>query len=192
LDHNVYQFDGALGAATFHHWWRITMSHIRTALAAAMLVAGSAVVAAAQQPTTPVPQAHGQRMRQGFGPGMRGQLFKGITLSDAEKTNVKAVQAKYAPQMKALRAQFKPQMEAARQARQRGDTAALRTMWQNSAPQREQTKKLLDAERNDLRGALTPENQVKFDANVKQFGQHAAQRAGKAWRKGGRSAGPRE
>jgi len=167
------------------------MSHIRTALAAAMLVAGSAVVAAAQQPTAPAPQAHGQRMRQGFGPGMRGQLFKGITLSDADKANVKAVQAKYAPQMKALRAQFKPQMEAARQARQRGDTAALRTMWQNSAPQREQTKKLLDAERNDLRGALTPENQVKFDANVKQFSQHAAQRAGKAWRKGGRSAGPR-
>jgi hypothetical protein len=64
-------------------------------------------------------------------------------------------------------------------------------MWQNSAPQREQTKKLLDAEHNDLRGALTPENQVKFDANVKQFEQHAAQRAGKAWKKGGRSAGPR-
>jgi Spy/CpxP family protein refolding chaperone len=168
------------------------MSHIRTALAAAMLAAGSAAIAAAQQtPPVSAPRAHGQRMRQGVGPAMRGQLFKGITLSDAEKANIKSVQTKYEPQMKALRAQFKPQMEAARQARQRGDTAALKAMWQNSAPQREQTKKLLDAERNDLRGALTPENQVKFDANVKQFEQHVAQRAGKGRARRGASAGPR-
>jgi cytochrome c556 len=130
-------------------------------------------------------------MREGFGPGMRGQLFKGITLSDAEKANVKNAQAKYAPQMKALREQFKPQMQAAREARQRGDTAALKTIWQNSAAQREQTKKLVDAERNDLRAALTPENQVKFDANVKQLQQRFAQHAGKGGKRGGRSAAPR-
>lgn len=168
------------------------MARIRTALAAVMLVVGSAAIAAAQQtPPASSPRAHGQHMRQGLGPGMRGQLFKGITLSDAEKANIKSVQAKYAPQMKALREQFKPQMEAARQARQRGDTAALKAMRQNSAAQREQTKKLLDAERNDLRAALTPENQVKFDANVKQLEQHAGQRGGRPWKKGGRSAGPR-
>ena len=168
------------------------MTHIRTALAAAMLVVGSAAIAAAQQtPTASTPRAHGQHMRQGFGPGMRGQLFKGITLSDAEKANIKNVEAKYAPQMKALREQSKPQMQAAREARQRGDTAALKTMWQNSAAQREQTRKLLQAEHTDLRGALAPENQVKFDANVKQLDQHLAQRAGKAGKKGGRAAGPR-
>lgn len=167
------------------------MTHIRTALAAAMLVVGGAAVAAAQQaPPATAQQAHGQHMRQGFGPAMRGQLFKGITFSDAEKSNVKNVQAKYAPQMKALREQFKPQMQAARQARQRGDTAALKAMWQNSAAQREQTKKLLESERADLRAALTPENQVKFDANVKQFEQRVAQRAGKAWKKGGHAASP--
>jgi len=167
------------------------MIHIRSALAAAMLVVGGAAIAAAQQttPTTP-PRAHGQHMRQGFGPGMHGHLFKGITLSDAEKSNLKNVQAKYAPQMKALREQFKPQMQAARAARQRGDTAALKTMWKNSAAQREQTKKLLEAERNDLRAALTPENQVKFDANVKQFEQRVAQRAEKGWKKGGKAAAP--
>jgi Spy/CpxP family protein refolding chaperone len=168
------------------------MTHIRTAFAAAMLVVGSAAIAAAQQtPPASTPRAHGQRMRQGFGPEMRGQLFKGITLSDAEKANVKDVQAKYAPQMKALREQFKPQMQAAREARQRGDTAALKTIWQNSAGQREQTRKLLDAERNDLRAALTPQNQVKFDANVKQLQQHVAKHAGKAWKKGARATGPR-
>jgi len=167
------------------------MTHIRSAIAAAMLVVGGAAVAAAQQTTPTTPQrAHGQHMRQGFGPGMRGRLFKGITLSDAEKSNLKNVQAKYAPQMKALREQFKPQMQAARAARQRGDTAALKAMWKNSAAQREQTKKLLEAERNDLRAALTPENQVKFDANVKQFEQRVAQRAEKGWKKGGKAAAP--
>jgi len=171
------------------------MIHIRTALAAGMLVVGGAAIAAAQQsPPATAPQAHaqaGRHMREGFGPRMRGQLFKGITLSDAEKSNIKNVQAKYAPQMKALREQFKPQLQAAREARQRGDSAALKAMWQKSAAQREQTKNLLDAERNDLRGALTAENQVKFDANVKQFEQRVAQHAGKAWKKGGRSAAPR-
>jgi Spy/CpxP family protein refolding chaperone len=195
LNSSVYQFDGGMAAVTLSHWWRITMIHIRTALAAGMLVVGGAAIAAAQQsPPATTPQAHaqsGRHMREGFGPRMRGQLFKGITLSDAEKSNIKNVQAKYAPQMKALREQFRPQLQAAREARQRGDSAALKAMWQKSAAQREQTKNLLDAERNDLRGALTPENQVKFDANVKQFEQRVAQHAGKAWKKGGRSAAPR-
>lgn len=174
------------------------MIDIRSALAATMLVVGGAAIAAAQQsPPATAPGAHaqhgqrGRHMGQGFGPGVRGQLFKGITLSDAEKGNIKNVQAKYAPQMKALREQFKPQLQAAREARQRGDTAALKAMRNKSAAQREQTKKLLDAERNDLRAALAPENQVKFDANVKQLEQRVAQRAEKGWKKGGRSAAPR-
>ena len=111
------------------------MIHIRTALAAGMLVVGGAAIAAAQQsPPATTPQAHaqtGRHMREGFGPRMRGQLFKGITLSDAEKSNVKNVQAKYAPQMKALREQFKPQIQAAREARQRGDTAAGGCRWRS-------------------------------------------------------------
>ena len=103
---------------------------IRYALTGALLLVGGATIASAQQPTTPPKGMHGMH-----GPGMggmmgerglRGQLFKGITLSDAEKANIKAVQTKYAPQMKALREQFKPQMQAARDARQRGDSAALK------------------------------------------------------------------
>ena len=111
------------------------MIHIRTALAAGMLVVGGAAIAAAQQsPPATAPQAHaqhaqaGRHMREGFGPRMRGQLFKGITLSDAEKSNIKNVQAKYAPQMKALREQFKPQLQAAREARQRGGVCGDREL----------------------------------------------------------------
>ena len=171
------------------------MTHFRSALAAGLLVVGGAVVATAQQ-TPPAAHGHGRhgQMAQRAdstrrGPGMRnvrGQLFKGITLSDAEKANIKTVHQKYAAQMKSLREQFKPQMDAARQARQRGDTAALKATWEQSAAQREQAKKLLVAERNDLRAALTPENQVKFDANVKQLEQRVAQRGQREFKKGGR------
>ena len=182
------------------------MTHIRSTIVAGLLVFGGAAIASAQQSTpatTPAPQAqqhahHAMRARgkRGmFARNIRRQLFKGITLSDAEKANLKAVQAKYAPQMKALRAQLKPQLAAAREARQHGDTAALKQMWSKSAAQREQIKKLLESERGDLRAALAPADQAKFDANVKRVEQRVAARAGKAWKHVGRNAagqkGPR-
>ena len=173
------------------------MKDIRTAIAAIALVVGGAAVAAAQQPTqTPrvhragaQDSTHKHFGRRGLGPGaMQKQLFKGITLSDAEKTNIKNVHTKYEAQMKALREQFKPQVQAARQARQRGDTAALKTLWAQTSAQREQAKKLLEAERSDLRVALTPEHRAQFDANVKQLEQRVAQRANREFKRGDRAS----
>lgn len=151
------------------------MLNIRSALAS-LLVLGGAVAVRAQQPTTPT-QAHARR----GGPGQDDEraLLRGITLSDAEKANLKNVHAKYAPQMKALREQFKPQHEQMRAARQRGDTAALRNLMQQNSGEREQTKNLMTAERNDLRAALSANNQAKFDANVATAKKRFAQRAGK-------------
>jgi Spy/CpxP family protein refolding chaperone len=156
------------------------MINIRYALTGALLLMGSATLASAQQSTQPQgahgkhARAHGMMGMMG-GPGARG-LLKGITLSDAEKANLKVVREKYAAQQKALREQFKPQMQAAREARQRGDTVALKELWQKSAGQREQTKQLMLAERNDLRAALTPANQTKFDANVAELQKRIAAR----------------
>jgi hypothetical protein len=192
----------ALRAPIHLNRWRLTVKDIRTAIATIALVVGGAVVAAAQQPAqTPSPRtgagAHQRDAqdstrhfgRRGFGPGaMQKQLFKGIALSDAEKTNIKNVHTKYEAQMKALREQFKPQMQAARQARQRGDTAALKNLWAQTSVQREQTKKVLEAERNDLRAALAPDHRAQFDANVKQLEQRVAQRANKEFKKGGRAS----
>ncbi|HXT15924.1 MAG TPA: Spy/CpxP family protein refolding chaperone [Gemmatimonadaceae bacterium] len=166
------------------------MSQFRSTLIAALVALGGAAVAGAQAPTqTPaqVPQQHaraGKGHRGKFAKRGDRQLFKNIKLSDAEKANVKAVRQKYAPQMKALRAQFKPQIEQARQARQRGDTAAMKNLWAQSSAQRGQAKKLRDAERNDLRNALSPDNRAKFDANVTKVEQRVAQRAAKGGRKG--------
>ncbi|MDB4874744.1 MAG: hypothetical protein JWM41_1190 [Gemmatimonadetes bacterium] len=138
------------------------MTHIRSALAAGMLLFGSAMVASAQAPQTTVPQAQaeGQHAKGEWGNKRGSQLMKGISLSAAEKANVKSVHEKYAPQMKALRAQ--PKSDATR----------------------EQAKQLMTAERTDLRNALSSANQAKFDANVAQFQQRVAQRKAKGGRPG--------
>jgi Spy/CpxP family protein refolding chaperone len=154
------------------------MSHIRSTLAAALLTFGGVAVASAQQPTS---APHTRGAAQGArrqGPG-RNPFLRGITLSDAEKAKVQSIDAQHAAQMKTLRQQDKPQMEAMRAARQRGDTAAVRALWEKSKGQRDQMQQLMLSQRNDVRGALSPENQAKFDANVAAFQKHAANRAAK-------------
>ena len=145
------------------------MSHIRSALAAGMLLFGGALVASAQTVTqTTVPPARGQHLR---GPhGQRGgELFKGIALNSAEKANIKNVHSKYATQTKALREQAQTQGK--------------------SQAQRDQLKQLMVAERNDLRNALTPANQAKFDANVSALEKRVAERGQTGGRRGpGRSS----
>ncbi len=150
------------------------MHHIRSAIAG-LLVFGAAAVASAQATTQAPPvgqHAHGMRGKKG--PGAEETLFRGIQLSDAEKANIKNVNAKYAPQMKAIRQQMKSQGKVAR-----GDTAAMRARWEANAPQREQMRKLLEAQRADLRAALTPADQAKFDANAQRIQERVAKRAAK-------------
>jgi Spy/CpxP family protein refolding chaperone len=134
------------------------MTHIRSALVAGMLVFGGALVASAQQPVqAPVPQAQhqGQHAKGQRGMGARkhrDQAFKGLALSAAEKANIKAVHQKYAPQMKTLRSQ--------------GKTDASR----------QQAMQLMQSQRADLRGALSSENQAKFDANAAKMKQRMEKR----------------
>ena len=154
------------------------MLNIRSALAA-LLVFGGAVALQAQQSTTPA-QAHAKRgMRGGPGMGAERALLRGITLSDAEKANLKAVQTKYAAQFKSIREQYKPQHEQIRAARQRGDTAAVRSLMQQNSGERDQMRTLMQTERADLRAALAPANQAKFDANAATLKKRFAEHAGK-------------
>ena len=157
------------------------MLNIRSALAA-LLVVGGATTVRAQQSTAPAPQAHARRGMRPGGPGMRADraLLRGVNLSDAEKANLKAVHAKYAAQTKAIRSQYKPQHEQMRAARQRGDTAAVRSLIQQSSGERDQMRTLMQSERADLRAALSPENQAKFDANAAALKKRLAAHAGKA------------
>jgi len=159
------------------------MQSMRITLAA-LLVFGAATAAAAQQTQPSTPRARGAHGTMGMGPGrgMRGDagLLRGITLSDAEKANLKAVHEKYAPQMKTLREKFKPQRDEMRAARQRGDTAAVRALLEKNGPaERDAFKQIADAQRNDLRAALSADNRAKFDANAAAMQKRMEQRAGK-------------
>jgi hypothetical protein len=153
-----------------------------------LIVAGSLLLSAvaivpAQQPT-PVPAPAPRARAHGNARPQRGKQFEkallhGVTLSDAEKTNLQAVRAKYAAQRQALHVQLRTQAQNAKAARQRGDTAALRSIRASLQTERQT---LGQAERNEVRNALTPANQAKFDANLKRVEARAARKPFKARR----------
>ena len=90
----------------------------------------------------------------GRGGGMMARLMDGITLTDSQKTQVQAIEDKYAPQMQ----QFRQKMRDARQNGTPMDSASVQAM-------RDMNKK----ERDEIRAVLTPDQQSKFDDNVKSM-----------------------
>jgi hypothetical protein len=140
---------------------------IRSLIAVGSLLVSAGAIVPAQQPTqTPTPRAYTARFARGHRKAAAKALLRGITLSDAERCNLQAVRAKYGPQMKTLQTQLRSHAQNLRAARQRGDTAVVRSIRANVVTQRQQ---LMQGERSDLRGALSPDNQAKFDANVKRL-----------------------
>jgi len=138
-------------------------------------------VAQAQSTTTqPQHQRHATRNELRGGRGRAG-LLRGITLSDAEKTRVKAIHAKYSTEAKALRESLRPVMQEARAARQKHDSAAVKAAWDRTAGDRQKLQALMQRERAEIRSALTPENQKVFDANAKTLEQRRAK-----WSKNGK------
>jgi Spy/CpxP family protein refolding chaperone len=160
------------------------MPHIRSVLLGIAILAGMTMVAEAQSGN-----AARQARRQQQATRLRADrqhlmvrnvtrgLFRGIQLSDAEKTRIKAVREGYKPKVQALRKSFNAEGKLIRDARQRGDSATVRAELQKLAPQRQLAKTTLEAMRTDIRGALTPENQAKFDANAARMKARLADRA---------------
>ena len=149
------------------------MLKFKTAAVSAAAVIGLAVLAGAQVPAKPDSahrgmgrgERHGEMgmrrggmrgERGGFGRG-EGRLMKDLNLTDAQKTKIKAIHAKYQPQFKALRDQGKTQFESMRSARQKGDTSA-------AARQRFQQQR----EQAEVRAVLTADQRAKWDAAAKQ------------------------
>jgi len=85
---------------------------------------------------------------------MMATLMNGITLTDSEKTQVQAIEDKYAPQMQ----QFRQKMRDARQNGTPMDSASMQAM-------RDTNKK----ERDEIRAVLAPDQQSKFDDNIKSM-----------------------
>ena len=169
------------------------MKKTHMTLAALAMVAVLGAVAHAQSTTAPesregVARAHsdstwkrgrtnGPRKRMGDG-GMRG-AFRGLNLTDAQKSQMKTIHQKYAPQFKPLMESMRPAMTDARAARQRGDTAAARAAFARTADTRTKIEALRQQERNEVRGILTADQQKTFDANAANRKEH-----GRGHRKG--------
>lgn len=130
------------------------MKAIRIATLAAALCVGMTAVAAAQG-AEPPKQGQGEMRRGG---GMGGMLLKDISLTDAQKEQVKTIREKYLPQ----------QMELRKQAQAVG------------GPPDEATRaKMIDLQNKqaaEIRAILTADQQAVFDKNLAAMKEHMAAR----------------
>jgi Spy/CpxP family protein refolding chaperone len=156
----------------------------------AMMLVGVAGISAAQSTTVPKAKADSGYHRRGPRGEMRGEFGRDLNLTDAQKTQIKAIRTKYKPQNEALRAQAKPYMEAARAARQKGDTVAFRTNMEKARQVMQGGQSIRTQETAEIRNVLTPEQQTKFDAQQKQFAERRAKGGHKGWGKKGPGAPP--
>ena len=122
------------------------MKVIRIATLAFALCAGFTSVAAAQG--QPQPQGQGEMRRGG---GMGGMLLKDITLTDAQKDQIKAIREKYMPQ----------QMELRKAVQATGTSPDEAT--------RAKMNDLQEKQAAEIRAVLTADQQKVFDANLKEM-----------------------
>ena len=128
------------------------MKAIRIATLAFALCVGITSIAAAQG--QPIPQGQGETRRGG---GMGGLLLKDITLTDAQKNQIKTIREKYLPQ----------QMELRKAAQATGSMDdATRTKMMDL-----QTKQA-----DEIRAILTADQQKVFDHNLAEMKERMANR----------------
>jgi Spy/CpxP family protein refolding chaperone len=130
------------------------MKVIRIATLAAVFCVGIASIAAAQG-TQPPPQGQGEGRRGG---GMGGMLLKDITLTDAQKAQVKTIREKYLPQQVELR--------KAAQATGGPPDDATRTRMMD----------LQSKQAAEIRAILTADQQAAFDKNLADMKQRMQSR----------------
>src|SRR2546423_4874190 len=129
------------------------MKAIRIATLVAALCVGMTTVAAAQSPEPQQGQGEGRR-----GGGMGSWLLKDITLTDAQKAQVKTIRDKYVPQ----------QMELRKQAQAVG-----------GAPDEATRTKMMDLQNKqsaEIRAILTADQQATFDKNLADVKERMAAR----------------
>ena len=127
------------------------MKAIRIATLVAALCVGMTTIAAAQG--TPQGQGEGRR-----GGAMGGMLLQGITLTDAQKEQVKTIREKYLPQ----------QMELRKSAQAVGGPPDQATRDKMMALQNQQAA--------EIRAILTADQQASFDKNLAEMKERMAAR----------------
>ncbi|HMI55898.1 MAG TPA: Spy/CpxP family protein refolding chaperone [Gemmatimonadaceae bacterium] len=126
------------------------MKVIRIATLAAALCAGMTSVAAAQG-AEPPKQGQGEMRRGG---GMGGMLLQDITLTDAQKAQVKTIREKYLPQQMELR------------------KAVQATGGPPDEKQRAAMMDLQTKQAAEIRAILTAAQQSTFDKNLAEIKAH--------------------
>jgi Spy/CpxP family protein refolding chaperone len=130
------------------------MKAIRIATLAIALCAGMTSVAAAQgQPENQ--QGQGQMRRGG---GMGGMLLKDITLTDAQKDQIKTIREKYVPRQMELR------------------KAVQATGGPPDEATRAKMTELQTQQATEIRAVLTADQQVQFDKNLAEMKARMAAR----------------
>jgi Spy/CpxP family protein refolding chaperone len=112
-------------------------------------------------------EMRGERGSRGARRGPMGALFKGITLSDAQQSQVRTIAEKYRAEMKTLR--------AGHERGTRPDSASVRQM-----------RAVVERQQVELRGVLTADQQKQFDQNVTAMRERMQERAGRKEARGAR------
>jgi protein CpxP len=156
-------------------------------LGLALSVAGTA---AAQQPAQEAPRPKAERQKgdgrvEGRRGGPDGFLLRGITLTDAQKEQVKQLRQSERGKFDANREQVKKQRDEVRSARERGDTAAVRAIMQRN---RAEMVKAREQHMASVRNLLTAEQRIQFDKNVAEL-KEREQKRGERFGRGARGPG---
>jgi Spy/CpxP family protein refolding chaperone len=141
-----------------------------------MLAAFAAITGATAVHAQGTPADHPRGPGRG-GPAMMDSiLFKGITLTDGEKTQLTELRQAERAKMQAAGGaqQGRGDFQAIREARQKGDTATANHLM---SEQRTKMEARRDEQFAAIRGLLTAEQQKQFDANVAEMKQHQMERA---------------
>src|SRR5436190_22783764 len=133
----------------------------------AMMLVGVAGISAAQSTTIPQVKPDSGMYPRGRAGGefrdRRGRgrdFFADLNLTDAQKAQIKAIRQKYQPQNEAARAQAKPFIDAARAARQKGDTAAVRSNMEKVRQVMQGGQSVRTQETAEIRNVLTAEQRT--------------------------------
>jgi periplasmic protein CpxP/Spy len=148
------------------------MSKFSVVAALAVVVAGAHVVRAQTPRDTSAHRFAGRGGRAGFGMMQDRALFKNITLTDAQKTQLGQIRKSESASMSAGAGTARTEYEQMRQARQSGDTATANRLM---AQQRAQMEQRFASHVAAVRNVLTPDQQKQLDANVADMKQHAGQ-----------------
>jgi Spy/CpxP family protein refolding chaperone len=141
------------------------MSRLHSVALGAALLLGVAGMAGAQGQTQGKAQGrpgYGQRHGRDFG----GRMAKDLNLTDAQKSQIKAIHEKYRPQFESIRAQVKAQAGSTpRVAPDKGESDRRGGGFRNISPELKQRMLTVRTqEQAEIRSVLTADQRVKFDA----------------------------